>query len=337
MAQAEKVLPTGVLTVGSMFAGVGGICLAFRKAGFRVAWANEWDRQACRTYRANFPDHRLIEGDINAVCPTDVGPVDVLTSGFPCQSFSIAIAGHRLGFKDENRGKLFFVTTRFIAGIRPRAYLLENVTGLVNHNKGNTIRVMEETIRELGYSFIPFVLDARKHGNIPQSRLRVFIVGFRDEAYGGPLTDQFSIPDPIPLTLTVGDCLSRAPVADKYYLPDGSYMHPHFAKMALSRNTLYQWRRSYVRESKSSACPTLTANMGSGGHNVPFLLDDRGIRKLTPGECFRFQGFPDDFVFASGMADCHLYKQAGNSVVVPVVKRIAEEIARVLTGGTTRP
>ncbi len=335
MERSEKELPIGALTVGSLFAGVGGICLAFREAGFRVAWANEWDRHACRTYKANFPDHRLIEGDINGVCPTDAGPVDVLSSGFPCQSFSIA--GHRLGFDDENRGKLFFATARFVADLRPRAYLLENVKNLVSHDRGNTIRVMEKTLRELGYSFIPFILDARKHGNIPQCRQRIFIVGFRDEENGGPLTDQFRIPDPIPLTLTVSDCLSRAPVADKYFLPDGSYMHPHFARLALSRNTLYQWRRSYVRENRSSACPTLTANMGSGGHNVPFLLDDRGIRKLTPGECFRFQGFPHDFVLPSGTADCHLYKQAGNSVVVPVVRRIAEEIARVLTGGTTRP
>jgi DNA (cytosine-5)-methyltransferase 1 len=318
-----------------MFAGVGGVCEACRQAGFTVSWANERDRRACITYRTNFPSHRLVEEDINSVSPADLGPVDVLTSGFPCQSFSVA-GRKRLGFGDPERGHLFFTTARFIQALRPKAYLLENVRGLVNHDGGNTIRIIDETIRGLDYSFVPFILDAKQHGNVPQHRERIFIVGFRNEATGGPLTDEYRIPGAIPLTAKIGDCLSQDPVPRKYYLRSGSYMMPHFMETSCSRATLYQWRRSYVRENKSNVCPTLTANMGAGGNNVPFLFDKQGIRKLTPKETFNFQGFPSDFILPAGIADCHLYHQAGNSVAIPVVRRIAEELMRVLTITSSR-
>ena len=332
MEQAEKASLTNEIMVGSMFAGVGGMCSAFTEAGFTVAWANEWDKHACITYRANFPAHRLFEGDVNAICPMDLGPVDVLTSGFPCQPFSVAATGYRFGFKDPaGRGNLFFTTARFVEELRPRAFLLENVKGLVGHDGGRTFRIIQNVMtRELGYSFLSFILDAAMHGNVPQHRQRIFVVGFRDEADGGPLTDTFRMPEPIPLTLTIRDCLSSDRPHEKYYLPADHKRAPLFWSTRRSRNTVYQLRRSYVRESKSLLCPTLTANMGSGGNNVPFIFDEWGLRRLTPRECFRFMGFPEDFVFPSGMADCHLYHQAGNSVAVPVVRRIAAEIRRVL-------
>lgn len=312
-----------------MFAGIGGICLGFKNAGFNVVWSNDFDKHACITYRHNFPDINCIEGDIHTIKTSDVEKVDVLTSGFPCQAFSIA--GYRKGFQDE-RGNLFFETARFIEDIKPKAFLLENVKNLVGHDKGKTFKVIQKTIEEdLGYSFIPFILNAKEYGNIPQTRERIYIVGFRNEARGKkPLTNSFKVPEPLPLKKTIHDVLFNEKQDEKfYYTPDHQY-YPQLSDAMKNRDTVYQWRRIYVRENKSNVCPTLTANMGTGGHNVPLIIDDYGIRKLTPKECLRFQGFPDSYTFPEDMALSHCYKQAGNSVVVPIIERIAKDILRVL-------
>jgi len=162
------------------------------------------------------------------------------------------------------------------------------------------------------------------HGNLPQNRERIFIVGFLDKNKA----DKFNFPDKIPLTSNFRDILEEV-VDDKYYYDD----KPLFDRIKddiKSKDTVYQWRRKYVRENKSGVCPTLTANMGTGGHNVPIIKDDKGIRKLTPLECFRLQGFPSNWKIPN-IADCKLYQQAGNSVNVPVIERIANEIKKALT------
>lgn len=334
-----------IYTVGSLFAGIGGICLGFKNAGCRPIWANEFDKNACRTYRNNF-DHRLIEDDVhNIKNPLDeLGYTDIVTSGFPCQAFSVA--GYRLGFKDP-RGNLFFETARIIDSIKPKAYLLENVRNLVSHDKGRTFKVIEEVMtKQLGYSFIPFILNSKDYGNIPQTRERIYVVGFKDEAgfkhdellnlfeenkiSENSCTLNFKIPEPLPLTKSIYDIINKDKMDEKYYYPETHHYHPIFKEEITKKGTIYQWRRVYVRENKSNVCPTLTANMGTGGHNVPLILDDYGIRKLTPIECAKFQGFPDSFVFPEDMANSHCYKQAGNSVVVPVIKRIAESIVKAL-------
>ena len=327
-------------TVGSLFAGIGGICLGFKEAGCDVLWANEWDKHACMTYRHNLPDHRLVEGDMHGIADPlkELGYVDILTSGFPCQAFSVA--GYKRGFKDP-RGNLFFETARFIDSIKPRAFLLENVSNLRTHDGGNTFRVIGKFLtRKLGYSFIPFVLDSKDYGNIPQTRERIYIVGFRGEAdhahsdgvdlfasgaeANGSCTYGFMVPEKVRLTRGIRDLMEGGRQPDKYYYKPGHIYYERLKKAAVHRSTIYQWRRVYVRENQSNLCPTLTANMGTGGHNVPIIIDDFGLRKLTPGECLRFQGFPDWFSFPEGMGDSHCYKQAGNSVVVPVVERIAK-------------
>ena len=334
---------------GSLFAGIGGICIAFIEAGCEVRWANELDSKACETYRHNFM-HTMIEKDINAIAdPLELGDVDIITSGFPCQAFSVA--GYRQGFDDEKgRGNLFFETARFIEAIQPKAFLLENVKNLVGHDKGRTFGVISETIRkELDYSFIPFVLNSKDYGNIPQTRERIYIVGFRGEGRydlglnedpaeslflqdsdTASCTHLFRIPGEIPLTATIQDILSADRQDDKYYYKPGHRYYPELSDQMTRRDTVYQWRRVYVRENKSSVCPTLTANMGTGGHNVPLILDSYGIRKLTPEECLGFQGFPETFRFPEAMANAHRYKQAGNSVVVPVVSRIAKAMVAAL-------
>lgn len=333
-------------SVGSMFAGIGGICLAFRNAGYKIRWANEIDKNACITYRENFPEHRLIEGDVRKVDdPTELGDVDIITSGFPCQAFSVA--GYRNGF-DDPRGNLFFETARFIESIKPKAYLLENVKNLKGHDKGRTLKIIEETItRKLGYSFYPFILNSKDYGDIPQTRERIYIIGFKDEAdikidenginilsYKGDAkkacTFNFRVPNPIKPTKTIHDLILKERQPDKYYYKENHQYYTTLVKEVKSEDTFYQWRRVYVRENKNGLCPTLTANMGTGGHNVPLFKNSHGIRKLTPRECLRFQGFPDSFKIPEEMSNSHLYKQIGNSVAVPVVQRIAENIKLAL-------
>lgn len=329
-------------TFGSMFAGIGGICLAFKNAGYKIKWANEIDKNACITYRENFPENKLIEGDVHKIDdPKELGYVDVITSGFPCQAFSVA--GYKKGFNDP-RGNLFFETVRFIDEIKPRAFLLENVRNLAGHNKGRTLKVIKETIvNDLGYSFIQFILNSKDYGNIPQTRDRIYIVGFKDEAhivydfedlhynkFINSYTLNFKIPEQIPLTKRIHDCIDSKKQDKKFYYSTNHMYYDTLKTEMTKKDTIYQWRRVYVRENKSNLCPTLTANMGAGGHNVPLILDKYGIRKLTAKECLNFQGFPDNFSFPQNMALSHCYMQAGNSVVVPVVKRIAENIKLAL-------
>lgn len=318
--------------VGSLFAGIGGICQGFKNAGFKISWANEWDKNACRTYRTNF-EHSLIEGDIHEINPKEIEQVDVITSGFPCQAFSIA--GYQKGFYDD-RGDLFFETMRFINEIRPKAILLENVKNLASHDRGNTIKVIKEYIEESGYSCITKVLNSREYGNVPQNRERIYLVGFRDEAgFWGDMDKEnvcsktFSFPEPIPLKKKIKDLCDEGKIEEKYYYRKSKY-YEEFKKHKWRRDTIYQWRRVYLRENKSNVCPTLTANMGTGGHNVPLVMDKYDIRKLTPRECARFQGFDDSFIFPKEVASSQRYKQIGNSVTVPVINRIAENIKRAL-------
>ena len=167
------------------------------------------------------------------------------------------------------------------------------------------------------------------HANVPQNRERIFIVAFHESKV--PNHAEFEFPNEIPLTKTIHDLLEREKVDAKYYYKPDHMYYPKLQESMTSRDTLYQWRRVYVRENKSNVCPTLTANMGAGGHNVPLLVDNFGIRKLTPKECFAFQGYPvDKMVFPEKMANSALYMQAGNSVTMPLIQRIGEQIVKVI-------
>ncbi len=299
------------------------------KSHGECVFASEIDEKAQQTYKLNHEENYQFAGDITKVTPADIPDHDVLCGGFPCQSFSIA--GHRKGFA-ETRGTLFFNIAQILEAKRPRAFILENVRGLLNHGDGRTMATIMETLKELGYHAKYQVLNATTHGNTPQNRERVYIVGFLD----GKHADSFMFPCAIPLTNKVfGDVVD---VADKK--PDSFYqvnmeqsavrmMHEHMTRQGV----VYQARRKYIRANKKGVCPTLTANMGSGGHNVPLIIDNYGIRKLTPMECFTLQGFPEDFKIPT-LANCHLYKQAGNSIPISVVSRIADNIAQTLKGVT---
>lgn len=310
----------------SFFAGVGGIDIGFESNGFKTVYANEFDNNAVKTFEKNFKikaDCRNIEN----VGVDEIPDFDIMLAGFPCQAFSIA--GYREGFKDEKgRGTLFFELERIFKVKKPSIIFLENVKNLVGHDNGNTFRVILERLKLAGYKVKYQVMNAMDYGNIPQNRERIYIVGFRDKR----ICNRFDFPTPIKLTKTLDDVLDfNNKVDNKYYYTENKCSFFEILNENITKkNTVYQWRRKYVRENKSNVCPTLTANMGTGGHNVPLIITDHGIRKLTPHECFNLQGFPKKYKLPLEVANTHLYKQAGNSVVVSVIERIAENIIKSL-------
>jgi DNA (cytosine-5)-methyltransferase 1 len=317
------------MTVASFFAGVGGIDAGFEKAGFDIIWANEFDINAATTYKLNFKNELIVE-DIKKVNEKDIPDFDIMIGGFPCQAFSVA--GYRKGFKDE-RGNLFFELERIFVKKKPQIIFLENVKNLVGHDNGNTFRVILDRLKNSGYHVKKEVLNACEYGNLPQNRERIYIVAFLDEkAY-----KEFEFPEPIRLTRTLRDFIEYDIKQDDkyYYTADSCGFYNKIKENVNNPDTIYQWRRVYVRENKSNLCPTLTANMGTGGHNVPIVYTPTGIRKLTPRECFNIMGFDKDFILPNNMANTHLYKQAGNSVVVPVIERIANEIKYAIERATT--
>lgn len=310
-------------TLASFFAGVGGIELGFEKTGeFSTVYANELDKNAQITYAANYEEVPLDKRDIREVDATDVPEVDIITGGFPCQAFSVA--GYRRGFEDE-RGDLFFDLLRIIKNKNPRVIFIENVKNMVGHDHGNTFKVIREALAVNGYHLSWKVLNSSEYGNIPQNRERIYIVGFRDEWD----FENFNFPKPIELETTIHDVIDFENKIDDeslYYREGKQPFYDQIEDKITSKETIYQWRRKYVRENKSGVVPTLTANMGTGGHNVPIIYTDNGIRKLTPRETFNVQGYPLGYELPK-LAKSHLYKQAGNSVTVSVIQRIAENIA----------
>ncbi|MCI7790198.1 MAG: DNA cytosine methyltransferase [Lachnospiraceae bacterium] len=318
------------LKCASFFAGVGGIDLGFKTAGFETIYANEFDAYPAKTFELNFPSIHVDVRDINSVKAEEIPDFDVMLAGFPCQAFSIA--GYRKGFDDEKgRGELFFQLVRILEAKKPRIAFFENVKNLVGHDNGNTFRVICEQLDLLGYKYTYQVLNAMNYGNVAQNRERIYIVAFRDEAD----YEKFHWPLSVPLTNSVRDIIDFTnPVDAKYYYTAGKYKGDIYEQLVSAMKdddkknpAIYQWRRKYVRQNKSGVVPTLTANQGEGGHNVCLIhTDDNKIRKMTPRECFNTQGFPKDFKLPDDMSDARLYKQAGNSVCVSVISRIAEKV-----------
>jgi DNA (cytosine-5)-methyltransferase 1 len=316
------------LTFADLFAGIGGMRLAFEAVGGKCELTSEIDANALKTYSANFPadSGHVLVNDVNDIKANDFngepGSLDVLIAGFPCQPYSIA--GLRKGLQDDRGGQIFNSLVRILKEVKPQAFLLENVKGIKSHDDGQTFDYMLKRLSEAGYLLSFATLNSMTHGNIPQNRERVFIVGFASQENAS----RFKFPAETALTLSFRDLLEDS-VDSRFYYDERFQVTSEIEKHVLSRDSVYQWRRQYVRENKSGVCPTLTANMGSGGHNVPLIRDEKGIRKLTPRETARLQGFPDSFVLPE-MADSHLYHQFGNSVTVPVIKALAKNVATAL-------
>lgn len=309
-----------------LFAGIGGIRIGFEQTGgFKTVYANDYEPKCKITYDSNFKDTLLHIKNLRDVISNKLPDFDVLLAGFPCQPFSIA--GYGQGFDDKKgRGNLFFEIERILKDKQPKAFLLENVKNLETHDNGNTFKVISDILRSTGYIVDHRVLNTIEYGGLPQTRERIYIVGFQDQ----DAARRFSFPKRKKLNKKVTDLLSNPDqVKEKYYYND----KPLYNKIRddiIQENTVYQWRRKYVRENKSNAFPTLTANMGTGGHNVPIVKQGDILRKITPRECSRVQGFPDDYKIPD-IADSHLYKQFGNSVSVPVINRIAQNMYNALT------
>lgn len=318
------------LKCASFFAGVGGIDMGFELTkAFETVYANEFDPYPVQTYELN-SSIKVDCRDIREVMPEQIPDFDVCLAGFPCQSFSVA--GYRQGFKDtKGRGTLFFEVARIIEAKKPKIVFLENVKNLVTHDDGNTFAVILDTLAQLGYHTKYKVLNAMEYGNIPQNRERIYIVGFLDEKQ----YNKFEFPDAVPLTTQLSDIIDfHTKLNEKYYYTPGKYKGDIYDKLVEAMDddrAVYQWRRQYVRKNKSGVVPTLTANQGMGGHNVCLIKTDNGIRKMTPHECFNTQGFPTTFKLPTSMAESRLYKQAGNSVCVSVIERIADNIVTAIS------
>ena len=310
------------LNMVDLFAGTGAFTLAFQSTkAVNIVFCNDMVEHSKKIYDYNF-DHKLTLKNLNEVKDEDIPPHDILTGGFPCQPFSIA--GLQEGFKDE-RSNVFWKILSIIDYHQPKCVILENVKNLLSHDENKTFNTIKSNLESRGYYICYKVLNTSDITGIPQHRERIYIVCVKSKE----VFDKFSLEFPKIEKKKISEFLEED-IPDKYYYTEKSSTWNLVKNSVVKKDTIYQYRRVYVRENKSSECPTLTANMGSGGHNVPLILDSKGIRKLTPRECFNLQGFPLSYKLPN-MSDCNLYKLVGNAVSVPVVNLIASRIIPLLS------
>jgi DNA (cytosine-5)-methyltransferase 1 len=323
-----------------LFAGIGGIRLGFEQAfgeKIETVFASEWDIHAQKTYAENFGDAMRIDGDITKIDEKIIPKFDICLAGFPCQAFSLA--GQRKGFDDDykgmSRGTLFFDVVRICDYHKPKVIFAENVKGLTIHDKGKTFKIIIGALKEIGYKVHFKVLNSKNFG-VPQNRERIYIVAFREDIDDS----KFQFPEGNDSLKTIREIMEESVVSTKYYLSN-RYMDTlinHRARHEAKGNGFGYEIRDLNGISGALVC-------GGMGRERNLIIDDRitdftpvthikgevnkkGIRKLTPREWARLQGFPDSYKL--NLSDVHLYKQLGNSVSVPVIKAIAEKIEEVL-------
>lgn len=330
-----------------LFAGIGGIRLGFERAfgdNISTEFVSEWDEHAQKTYKANFEHPKEIFGDITQEATKNAIPsFDICLAGFPCQAFSLA--GQRLGFEDNfkgrARGTLFFEVAEICEKHRPAVIFCENVKGLKIHDKGRTFEIISRTLKELGYQVFSRVLNSKDYG-VPQNRERIYIVAFRNDIEAS----QFHFPEPTDDTKRIKDILEQEAVPAKYYLSDRylQTLKDHRARHEAKGNGFgYE-----VRDWNAIAGAIVCGGMGRERNllvdprqknlkpttNIKGSINTENIRKMTPREWARLQGFPDQYKFV--VADVHLYKQFGNSVTVSVIEAIARNIKAVLDDNLKR-
>jgi DNA (cytosine-5)-methyltransferase 1 len=320
----ESLLPQVELTkfkLVDLFAGTGAFTHAFENTGkVECVFSNDMDESSKKIYDMNF-NHTLTLNNLNNIKVEDIPKHNILTGGFPCQPFSIA--GKQEGFDDE-RSNVFWKILSIIDYHTPECVILENVKNLLSHDKGKTFEIIHKQLLDRNYHIRFKILDTSIITGIPQHRERIYIVCIKSK----DVFDKFTLEFPTIEKKSISSLLENS-VNDKYYYTEKSSTWNLIKNSVIKKDTIYQYRRVYVRENKSNECPTLTANMGTGGHNVPLILDDKGIRKLTPRECFNFQGFPESYKLPN-ISDCNLYKLVGNAVSVPVVELIANRLIKLL-------
>ena len=322
MAKSPK---SNKFTFIDLFAGIGGMRIAFESAGGKCVYTNEWNKFSQKTYFDNFGD--MPDGDITKVDASTIPDHDVLVAGFPCQPFSIAgvskknSLGRATGFEDKTQGTLFFDVCRIIKAKRPKAFMLENVKNLCSHDKGNTFRVIQESLDELDYDIFYKVLDGQNF--VPQHRERILIVGFDRKTFKGLVDFKFDI-TPVEPKPVIKDILEKNPDS-KYTLSDKlwSYLQAYAAKHKAAGNGF-----GYGIAPLNGVSRTLSARYYKDGSEVLIAQRNKNPRRLTPRECARLQGFPDTFKIT--VSDGQAYKQFGNSVVVPLMANVAKLIAKEL-------
>lgn len=316
--KAEPVQDDGSYTFIDLFAGIGGMRLAFESAGGRCVYSNEWNKYSQQTYYANFgvqPD-----GDITKVDAESIPDHDILVAGFPCQPFSIAgvskknSLGRATGFEDKTQGTLFFDICRILKAKRPKAFMLENVKNLCSHDKGRTFKVIQESLRELNYAVFFQIIDGKDY--VPQHRERIVIVGFDMERYGNHINFEFKLSPPEKQPV-VKDILESKPEA-KYTLSDKlwTYLQNYAAKHREAGNGF-----GYGIAPLDGVTRTISARYYKDGSEILIEQKGKNPRRLTPRECARLQGFPDTFKIP--VSDTQAYRQFGNSVVVPLMSDVA--------------
>ena len=311
------------MKVGSLFADIGGIELGFVQAGFKTIWANEIDKDACITYRYNFPNVKLFEEDIRKLDASKLEHIDVLTAGFPCQPFSVC--GNKKGFKDE-RGNLFFEIMRIADELHPPIIFLENVANLTEHDNGRTFNIIHNELSCRDYFIRYLVADACDYG-VPQHRTRTYIVAFKSQES----CEKFEFPKKCKIEKRIFDIIDKSvKTNERYYLQPGTYQYSKMSGAIKDKDQIYRFSDYGVQSSKEGVSFTLKANMGTWHDRIPIIKDNYGIRKITPYEALALQGFPETFKFQNISAN-QAYKQIGNSVCVPVVKKIAEQIVKLST------
>jgi DNA (cytosine-5)-methyltransferase 1 len=305
-----------------LFAGIGGIRLGFEKFKGECVFTSEWDKHSKITYKANFGDEP--NGDITKTEVKDIPKHDILLGGFPCQPFSNA--GLKQGF-DDTRGTLFFDVARIIEYRKPAMILLENVKGFVNHDKGRTMKIVKETLEELGYNVFYKVLNARDFG-IPQNRERIYIVGINKRKLG---SIGFKFPEPSYKPTKLGDILENK-VDDKYTLSNKLWQgHKRRLKEHRAKGNGFGYSL-FDRNSKYTS--TISARYYKDGSEILIEQKNKNPRKLTPREAARLQGFPESFKIP--VSDTQAYRQFGNSVAVPVISAIAKEMVKILNNPSER-
>lgn len=323
-----------------LFAGIGGIRLGFEQAfgsEIETVFVSEWDEFAQKTYRENFKDNFEIAGDITKISEKNIPDFDICLAGFPCQAFSLA--GQRKGFNDNyrgmSRGTLFFDVARICAEKKPKVIFCENVKGLMIHDRGRTFEIITETLREIGYTPFESILNSKDFG-VPQNRERIYIVAFRNDV----APKDFTFPLPTDSSKRIRDIIEANPVPAKYYL---STVYLETLRRHKARHKAKGHGFGYeIREQKDIAGAIVCGGMGKERNlivdtrqtdltpttHIKGEINRQGIRKMTPREWARLQGFPDTYKLV--LADVHLYKQFGNSVTVPVIRAIAKKIKEVL-------
>lgn len=308
-----------------LFAGIGGMRLAYEKAGGRCVYSNEWNKFSAQTYEANYGE--VPDGDITQVNAREIPDHDILVAGFPCQPFSIAgvskkqSLGRETGFKDKTQGTLFFDVCRVIEAKRPKAFMLENVKNLKSHDKGRTFKVIMEALDELDYEVFHAVLDGQAY--VPQHRERIILVGFDRKRFGADIDFEFALRPPKRKPV-LGDILEEE-VDDKYTLTDRlwSYLQGYAAKHKAAGNGF-----GFGMAKLDGVTRTLSARYYKDGSEILIAQEGANPRRLTPRECARLQGFPESFVIP--VSDTQAYRQFGNSVVVPLMTDVARLVVKMV-------